>query len=106
VRWLPRGERVGWIDGEDVFLDADAAHRVMQTMAADGDGIAVAVQTLIKRLCESGRLKSVDQRRGKLRVRRIIGGARREVLHLRADILENPLPAKNRPNRPIGGHRE
>jgi hypothetical protein len=49
---------------------------------------AIGVQTLIKRLHESGRLKSVDERRGKLRVRRMIDGRRLEVLHLPADAPE------------------
>jgi hypothetical protein len=106
AQWLSQGVCVGWLDRQDLFLNIDAAYQVAQAVTAGGDGIAVSVQTIVRRLHDSGRLKSVDQRRGKLRVRRIIRGARREVLHLRADMLENPLPAKNRPNRPIGGHRE
>jgi hypothetical protein len=63
-------------------------------VAADGDSIAVGVQTLVKRLDDSGRLKSVDRRRGKLRVRRMIDGKRMEVLHLRADVLEPSVAEK------------
>ena len=44
-------------------LDIDSAYRAANAMAADGDGIVVGVQTLIKRLHESGRLKSVDGQR-------------------------------------------
>jgi hypothetical protein len=68
-----------------------------QAIASDKDSIAVGVQTLIKRVHESGRLKSVDERRGKLRVRRIISGTRLEVLHLPADVLEHSVAEKNRP---------
>ena len=41
-------------------LDIDSAYRAANAMAADGDGIVVGVQTLINRLHESGRLKSVE----------------------------------------------
>jgi hypothetical protein len=82
AKWLPQGARVGWLDGHDLFLDIDSANRAAQAMVTDGDGIAVGIQTLIKRLHETGRLNSIDERRGKLRVRRVIGGARLEVLHL------------------------
>ena len=58
-------------------------------MAAEGDGIAVGIQTLVKRLHEGGWLKSVDERRGKLKVRRMIDGKRLEVLHFRANLLED-----------------
>lgn len=63
----------GWQDGQDPPLDIDSAYRAAKPMPEDGDGIAVGVQSLVKRLHESGRLKSVVQRRGKLRVRRILG---------------------------------
>jgi hypothetical protein len=59
-------------------------------MAADSDGFAIGVQTLIKRLHESGRLKSVHERRGKLKVRRVIDGRRLEVLHLPAHCWSVP----------------
>jgi hypothetical protein len=83
--WLPQGARVGWLDGQDLFLDIDSAYRATQAMAADGDGIAVGILTLVKRLHEGGWLKSVDEPRGKLKVRRMIDGRRLEVLHLHAN---------------------
>jgi hypothetical protein len=84
IAWLPQGARAGWLDGQDLFLDVDSAYRVAQAMAANGDGIVVGVQTLVKRLHEGGWLKSVDERRGKLKVRRSLSGSRLEVLHLPA----------------------
>jgi hypothetical protein len=65
-------------------------------MAAGGDGIAVGVQTLVKRLQhEAGWLKTIDRLRGKLKVPRILSGSRLEVLHLSADsfghcVVEKP----------------
>jgi hypothetical protein len=67
----PQGARVGWLNGQDLFLDVDSAYRAAQTTAMNRDGIVVGVQTPVKRLHESGSLKSVDERRGKLKVRRM-----------------------------------
>jgi hypothetical protein len=103
AEWLPQGARVGWLDGQDLFLDIDSAFRVAQAMATDGDGIAEGIQTLIKRLHESGRLKSIDERRKKLRVRRVIGGTRLEILHLPADVLEHSVAGKTGPIGPSTG---
>ena len=100
TEWLPQGARVGWLDGQDLFLDIDSAYRAAQAMAADGDGIAVGVQTLVKRLHESGRLKSIDERREKLKVRRMIDGSRLEILHLPADVLEHSVAEKTGPIGP------
>ena len=94
TEWLPQGARVGWLDGDDLYLDIDSAYRATQAMAADGDGITVGIQTLVKRLHESGQLKSVDRQRGKLRVRHILCGSRREVLHLAADFLTPSIAQK------------
>ena len=72
-------------------------------MAADGYGIAVGILTLVKRLHEGGWLKSVDERRGKLKVRRMIDGRRLEVLHLHADVLERSVARKTGPIGPSTG---
>ena len=100
---LPQGARVGWLDGQNLFLDVDSAYRVAQAMAANGDGIVVGVQTLVKRLHEGAWLKSVDERRGKLKVRRSLSGSRLEVLHLPADALELSIVAKSAPIGPSKG---
>jgi len=60
-------------------------------MATDDDRFAIGVQTLAKRLFEAGWMKTIDECRGKLKVRRVIGGRRLEVLHLSADVLERSL---------------
>ena len=83
--WLPQGARVGWLDVQDLFLDIDSAYRAAQAMVTDGDGLSVGVSALIKRFHESGRLRSIDQQRRKLKVRRMIDGTRLQVLHLPAN---------------------
>ena len=102
VQWFPQGTRVGWLEGEeDLFLDIDSAYRAANAMAADGDGIAVGIPALIKRLHEGGRLQSIDRRRGRLKVRRMIDGRRLEVLHLRINLLEHPIAEKSGPIGPL-----
>jgi uncharacterized protein DUF3854 len=81
----PQGARVGWVDGDDLYLDADAAYRAAQAMAVE-NGIAVSVHTLTKRLHGAGMLASI-QGKGELKVRRTIEGREQtRVLHLRATL--------------------
>jgi hypothetical protein len=103
AEWLPQGTRVGWLDGPDLFLDIDSAYGVARAAAAGVDGLAVGIQTLIKRLHESGRLKSIDERREKLKIRRVIDGRRLEVLHLPDNVLEHSIVEKTGPIGPSTG---
>jgi len=87
----PCGERIGWIAGDDLFLEPEASYAVAQRLARDsGDSITVASKTLHKRLHERGLLASTDDRRRKLTVRRVLEGRRRAVLHLKADLISAP----------------
>ena len=85
------GERVGWVadEGDDLFLDPDASFAAAQRVGRDtGDPLAIAPRTLHRRLQQAGLLRSVDEARGRLTVRRTLGDARRTVLHLGATVLE------------------
>ena len=85
--WQPQGDRVGWIDNNDVYLEPDASYRVAQIMGGGSDGLPVGVRTLHKRLKEHGLLVEADERRGRLTVRHMLEGQRRSVLHLHTDSL-------------------
>ena len=88
VQWEPKGDRVGWIEGEDVYLQPEAAYQAARRFASDsGDGFSLAIRTLHKRLHERGLLASTDAGRDTLTVRRMLEGRRHNVLHLRADTL-------------------
>jgi hypothetical protein len=76
------GARVGWVDGDDLYLDPDAALKAAQSMSSDTDRIEVTTTSLGKRLKEAGLLASTDSARGRVLVRRTIQGARAAVLHL------------------------
>lgn len=92
--WRPLGDRVGWIDGDDVYLEPEASFAAAQRFAQDsGERIAVSLSTLKKRLHERGYLASTEEARSSLTVRRTIGGGpRRAVLHLAACALLGSSP--------------
>ena len=83
--WRPRGERIGWLDADDLFLDPESAFAAVQKLARDqGTSVPIKQRTLWKRLAEQGHLVSRDRARGTNTVRRTIGGRRLEVIHLKA----------------------
>ncbi len=85
----PQGDRIGWIDGEDVYLQPDAAHSVARRIGSEtGDSIVLNPRTMQKRLHEAGALVTVEKSRGTHTVRRTIGNRREVVLHLHASRLE------------------
>jgi hypothetical protein len=82
------GDRVGWLEGEDLYLDPDAAYAAVQRLGQEiGDRIALTPQTLRKRLKERGILVTTESQRRMLTVRRTLEGQRREVLHLHREAL-------------------
>jgi uncharacterized protein DUF927 len=88
TEWRFQGSRVGWVAGNDLFLDPDAAYVAAQGLSRElGDVIALTPKTLHKRLHERRLLQATDQSRGTLTVRRTLEGRRRDVLQLRADAL-------------------
>lgn len=93
-RWSPQGDRVGWIDGEDIYLDPKAAYRLVQAAGRDsGEALVVTEQTLKKRLREKNLLASVDQNRETLTIRKRIEGCGKDVLRLHRGVLLPDEPA-------------
>lgn len=82
--WEPRGERIGWIDGQEIYLEPTAAHAVAERLAHEvGEPLALNPYTLRRRIKERGLLATTDRNRESLTVRRVLEGHRREVLHLK-----------------------
>ena len=97
--WRPSGECIGWLDGENLFVDPDASFTVVQWLARDqGDSLNVTVRTLSKRLKEKGLLVSTDASRQTLTVRRSLGRRRRDVLHFAEEVVGHATYA--RPDQP------
>ncbi len=89
----PQGDCIGWIDGDDLYLEPSVAYRCVQTFGRDGgEALPVTAQVLRKRLHEKGVLASIDKSRQTLTVRRKICGSSVDVLHfLRSTLLpESP----------------
>jgi hypothetical protein len=94
TRWRAQGRRIGWVDGNHLYLEPEAAYAEAEQLAvAQGSSMTVTPLTLRKRLKQQGLLVTSDARRQKLTVRRTLGGERREVLHVRADALAPPVDA-------------
>lgn len=83
----PLGDRIGWIDGDDLYLEPEASYRIAQQMAGAGESIPVSSRTLHRRLLEAGVLVTIERERGKLTKRRSLEGTRRNVLHVRRELL-------------------
>jgi hypothetical protein len=96
--WQPQGDRVGWTQGEDLYLEAEASYHVVQAQSQGGESISVGAQTLRKRLKEKGVLLSTDEKRQTLTVRRTIEGVKRNVLHLDKDFLFTGTPEPDKPD--------
>jgi hypothetical protein len=90
TEWKPQGQRIGWTEGGDLFLNLDVAYNVAHRLGeVSGDALALSARTIAKRLNERGWLVTTEQMAGRqtLRVRKTIEGRRMEVLHLRAEIV-------------------
>ncbi|MCG3180340.1 MAG: hypothetical protein BIFFINMI_02699 [Phycisphaerae bacterium] len=84
--WHSHGDRIGWLDGDDVLLDPDASYRTAQSMAgANGDALTVTARTLRKRMAEKGMV--IRQTEDELLSRRVLEGRERKVLQLGKGIL-------------------
>jgi hypothetical protein len=83
------GLKIGWFDGNDVYLDADASYKAAREMSVDGSGISIGLDTLRRRLKDQGLLASTDvyTSRQSVGVRRTIEGRRRDVLHFLASTV-------------------
>ena len=85
-KWIVCGARLGWIDGNDLYLDSSASYQAAMN-AAQLDPLELSEQTLRRRLHDCGLLATIDVGRQTLLVRRTLDGCSRHVLHLRADDL-------------------
>jgi hypothetical protein len=98
-KWIACGACIGWVAGNDLYLDSSISYQAAQQVAGT-QRPAVSEQTLRHRLHARGLLASIDVARQTLLVRRTLAGFPRHVLHLKAShvvgvITEtgaNPVP--------------
>jgi hypothetical protein len=84
--WQSQGRRIGWADGENLYLDPEASYWAAQELAREqGESLAVSAQTLRKRLKKRRLLVSTEK--GKLTNRRTLEGRERAIVHLPASLF-------------------
>jgi len=80
-----QGDKIGWTDGEFVYLEPNAAYAAAQTMAKQqADVFHLTKESVQKRMKEAGML-IVDDNRGRNTVRLMVDGTRHETLKLLSD---------------------
>lgn len=85
--YVPQGPLVGWIRGEDLYLDGDAAFAAAQKMAVQqGTHLGITQPTLWKSMKERKLLSSHDRER--TTARRTIRGLQTRVIHIQARTLD------------------
>jgi hypothetical protein len=87
--WLPRGARIGWVVGSELYLEPATSYQVAQQVAGAAR-LPVGEQTLRHRMHQRGLLASIDAGRQMLPVRRTLEGGLRQVLHLNSSALVGP----------------
>jgi len=89
TEWSPLGRRIGWLDAEGIYLNAEAAYQTAAGMAGAGqEAIHVTPTTLWRRLQERGLLVCSEAERRTLKIRRVVEGRVRTVLMLQRCALE------------------
>lgn len=87
-RWQAPGTRIGWIDGDDLYLEPSAAYSIANRLGQEtADALAVTKDTLSKRLHQRGLLASVEP--GNLTVRKQCEGRVYRVWHFAAACLSS-----------------
>lgn len=99
--WNAKGTRIGWLDGDDIYLQPDASYGCAQDLArSQGDSISVSVQTLRRRLKEKSYLASWDEATQTTTVRRTLEGKQQAVLHVRKSIFAEGIYPATKPSKP------
>jgi hypothetical protein len=89
--WTPLGDLIGWVEGDNLYLEPESTYRMVQVMARDQQQpLPITKRMLQKSLYEAGMLKSTDK--GKTRdtytIRKTCRGVQhRPVLHLWSHFL-------------------
>ncbi len=76
-----RGDLIGWVDGDDIYLHPESAYNAARRFAATAISLGVSKSAVHKALHERGLLAS-SQGRGRLTIRKRLGGGNPPVLHL------------------------
>jgi len=85
---IAQGRRIGWVDGDHLYLDVQAAHAAASRVAHETNGpVLVPPAILARRLHERKLLRSSETSRFGYAVRKTLEGKRRPVLHFHIEVL-------------------
>ncbi len=101
-RWMPQGPQVGWLDGEDVLLNPEAAYAALNRLAAEAGVPLPTPRTLWKRLGDKGIIR-VQKEGNSTRtqvVTRVLGHPRR-VIHLYGYLISQTGNSGNSDKNPV-----
>lgn len=89
--WEPANprDRIGWIDGGDLYLVPEAAYRA--AAAQHESGLGIGEDALRRRLRDGGHLASIDGRHILPKAPRALDPSRPRVLHLNQSFLVGPV---------------
>ena len=96
-RWEPQGDRIGWLNGDELLLDAEAAFTTAQMLAQhQGQCFEITQATLWARMRDRGLLilprvsdhDDARQKEPRLKIQRRIAGKVQRVLALKAAVLD------------------
>jgi hypothetical protein len=89
MRWEARGKKIGWLDGEVLYIDPDAVYAELTRLSSEqGQVFPVSAQTLWKRLKEAKKLYRTKKERTTYPV--TIEGSRRQLIVLRTSFVQKP----------------
>ena len=101
VQVQPGGRSIGWIDGDDLYLDPNATYLELQQFAQrQGQPLALTQGALWKRLREAVLLEPGDEE-GRHTVKKSIDGHRPRVLHLKMSRVLEIDPAAEQRKEPF-----
>lgn len=84
------GIQIGWVDGDDIYLNPSAAYKAAKAMGeATGDPLTTLEVTLRKFLVKDGLVATTDLERARhtITVRRRIGNVQYDVLHISKSVF-------------------
>ena len=80
--WRPQGDLVGWVDGDDLYLESSIAYKLARQHAeAEGQPLTISKRMLHEQL-KGRKLLASSGQNGHVTARRRLGGTQQTVIHL------------------------
>jgi uncharacterized protein DUF927 len=98
----PNGDRIGWVDGDDLYLAPTAARNLACRIAQEGnEAFPLTERMLSQHLYDEKLLLAQEAARESRSVRKMIAGNRVAVLHLHTSFLLSPVLEPDQPDQKV-----